>query len=279
MAVAERESGLDPELVVASVADEDALAVAGTVPSTPGYCSGVATRRVGLVDGEGQRQLPRRVDVAEEHAGDGVALLLAGDTTPRAAAGTPRPSPPSRPGPPLIRTTTVRGLAAATSRISSSCSPGQVEVRAGPSSRSRTSRATTTATSHCGSQLARPRGRGAGRSRAAGSQPSRSWAPIWSFCSAESAAYSTSIARGSPGDEVHVDRLDPTGPRRGPAAGAAGTRVVDGSSVEPSPLDRAGSAEPSSERLADPRLVSESACGPVAVGVERTASSAPRCGR
>ena len=70
----EREPGLDPPRLVEPVADEDAF----SVEHVPGLAR-VVEERGGVLQPlrEGERQAARRVDVAEQHVGQGIAALLA----------------------------------------------------------------------------------------------------------------------------------------------------------------------------------------------------------
>ena len=166
--MAEREQRLLAVRVVPAVADQDALVVAG-VAVGPGPAFGAGDRALLRGGREGDREAAAGVGVAEQDGGQGLAELLAGSQ-----AWTTAPTWSSQgisTGPPVLRTTTVRGLASATAASSRSWSPGRAsEARSMPSPTAVL--ATTTATSEEAASRAASRMRSSG-----GCQPSRTLPP------------------------------------------------------------------------------------------------------
>ncbi len=73
----EREERLDPELVVAPVADSETLAVVGDEVVSPGILRRLGDRGALIAARERDRQLTRRSDVAKQDVSESIALLLA----------------------------------------------------------------------------------------------------------------------------------------------------------------------------------------------------------
>ena len=166
--MAEREQRLLAVRVVPAVADQDTLVVAGVAVGA-GPALGAGDRAPLQGGGEGERQAAAGVGVPNRTAASAWPNCWPGS---QACSTAPtRPSQGIRTGPPVLSTTTVRGLASATAAISRSWSPGRArDARSMPSPTAVL--ATTTATSDSAASRAASWIRSSG-----GCQPSRMLPP------------------------------------------------------------------------------------------------------